>query len=284
MLALLPANPRRVFVPEQRRLLQAFSGQIALAIERALLADEARRAQLAAQTESTRNALLAAISHELRTPLAMIVGASSSLAAPPATMGEDARRELAQTIAEGARRMSEVVTKVLDLARLQGGATRVRPDWHDLEEVVGSALARLASPLAGHHVATRLPQGVTLARFDAVLIEQVLINLLENAAKYTPAGSHVTVTAERRSDALEVSVADDGPGLPPGEERAVFDKFHRGAPEAAPGGAGLGLAICKAIVEAHGGRIRAENRAEGGAVFRFDLPQFEEPPMLEAEP
>ncbi|HVC12120.1 MAG TPA: sensor histidine kinase KdpD [Burkholderiales bacterium] len=284
VLGLLPANPRRVFVPEQRRLLQAFSGQIALAIERGLLADQARKAQLAAETEATRNALLAAISHELRTPLAMIVGASSSLAAPPAAMGEEARRELAQTVAEGARRMSEVVAKVLDLARLQGGATRVQADWYELEEVVGGALARLAGPLAGHRVATRLPQGSTLARFDAVLIEQVLINLLENAARYTPAGSHITVTAERRRDALEVRVADDGPGLPPGEEVAVFDKFHRGAPEAAPGGAGLGLAICKAIVEAHGGRIWAENAPGGGAVFHFVLPQAEEPPTLEAEP
>ncbi len=283
VLALLPANPRRVFVPEQRRLLETFAGQIAVAIERALLAEEARTAQLAAETEATRNALLAAISHELRTPLAAIVGASSSLAAPPAAMPESARRELAQTVAEEGRRMSEVVAKVLDLARLQAGGTRIHPDWHEVEEVVGSALARLAGPLAGHHVATRLPQGSTLARFDAVLIEQVLVNLLENAAKYTPPGSHVTVAVEQRPDELAISVADDGPGLPPGQERAIFDKFHRGAPESTPGGAGLGLAICKAVMEAHGGRIWAENSPGGGAVFRFTLPQAGEPPAVELE-
>ena len=144
VLALLPANPRRVFVPEQRRLLETFAGQIAVAIQRARLADEARAAQLAAETESLRNALLAAISHELRTPLAAIVGASSSLAEPPAGMTEPARRELARTVAEEARRMSEVVAKVLDLARLQSGATRVHAGWHPVEEVVGSALARTA--------------------------------------------------------------------------------------------------------------------------------------------
>jgi two-component system sensor histidine kinase KdpD len=284
VLALLPANPRRVFVPEQRRLLETFAGQIAVAIERARLADEARAAQLAAETESLRNALLAAISHELRTPLAAIVGASSSLAEPPAGMTEPARRELARTVAEEARRMSEVVAKVLDLARLQSGATRVQAGWHPVEEVVGSALARTAQRLARHRVTTRLPGGAALGRFDAVLIEQVLVNLLENAAQYTPAGSHVEIAVVPRRGELEFSVCDDGPGLPRGEEKKIFEKFHRGAPEKAPGGAGLGLAICKAIVEAHGGEIEAENIPAGGAMFRFTLPQGEEPPEVEAEP
>jgi two-component system sensor histidine kinase KdpD len=284
VLALLPANPRRVFVPEQRRLLETFAGQIAVAIQRARLADEARAAQLAAETESLRNALLAAISHELRTPLAAIVGASSSLAEPPAGMTEAARRELARTVAEEARRMSEVVAKVLDLARLQSGATRVHAGWHPVEEVVGSALARTAQRLARHRVTTRLPSGAALGRFDAVLIEQVLVNLLENAAQYTPAGSHVEVAVVPRHGELEFSVCDDGPGLPRGQEKKIFDKFHRGAPESAPGGAGLGLAICKAIVEAHGGEIEAENIPAGGAMFRFTLPQGEEPPEVEAEP
>lgn len=281
VLAVLPVNPRRVFVPEQRRLIDAFAGQIAVALERADLADEARRAQLAAETEATRNALLAAISHELRTPLAMLVGASSSLASSSTKMSEGARRELAHTIAEGAQRMSEVVTKVLDLARLQAGSASVRAEWNDVEEVVGSALNRLAEALATHHVLTHVPQGFTLARFDAVLIEQVLVNLLENAAKYTPPESHITLTVERRPEELALSVADDGPGLAAGEESAVFDKFHRGSPETVPGGVGLGLAICKAIVEAHGGRIWAEARPGGGAVFRFVLPQAQEPPVLE---
>ncbi len=284
VLALLPANARRVFVPEQRRLLDTFAALIAIAIARAQLAEEARAAQLAAETERLRNALLAAISHELRTPLATIVGASSSLAEQSEAMGPSARRELAQSIAEEARRMSEVVAKVLDLARLQAGATRVNADWHPVEEVVGSALSRLAGRLAKHKVTTRLPEAAMLARFDAVLIEQVLVNLLENAAKYTPSGSSIDIAVEPRRDEIEFTVVDDGPGLKPGEEKKVFDKFHRGLPESSPGGAGLGLAICKAIVEAHGGRIWAENIPAGGVMFRFTVPQADEPPpALDAE-
>ena len=284
VLALLPANARRIFVPEQRRLLDTFAALVAMAIARARLADEARAAQLAAETESLRNALLAAISHELRTPLATIVGASSSLAEQSEAMGAGARKDLAQSIAEEARRMSEVIAKVLDLARLQAGATRVNAGWHPVEEVVGSALSRLAARLARHKLTTRLPKQASLVRFDDVLVEQVLVNLLENAAKYTPAGSGIDIAVETRRDEIEFTVVDDGPGLKPGEETKVFDKFHRGAPESSPGGAGLGLAICKAVVEAHGGRIWAENIPAGGVMFRFTIPQGgEEPPVLEAE-
>jgi two-component system sensor histidine kinase KdpD len=283
VLALLPRNPRRVFVPEQRRLLDTFSGQIAVAIERAQMAEAARGAELRAETEGVRNALLSAISHELRTPLATIVGASSSLAEPPAGMSEAARRELARSVADEARRMGEVMAKVLDLARLQAGATRVQPGWHPIEEVIGAALARLAPKLTAHHVTTRLPAKNRLARIDDVLVEQVLVNLLENAAKYTAAGTRITIAAEFSRDDLVITVIDDGPGLPPGQEKKIFDKFHRGAPETAPGGAGLGLAICKAIVEAHGGSISAENIPAGGAMFQFTIPQDTEPPAVERE-
>ncbi len=282
-LALLPVNPRRIFVPEQRHLLDTFAGQIALAIERAQVAEAARAAELRAKTEALRNALLSAISHELRTPLATIVGASSSLAEAPEGMTETARRELAHAIAEEARRMSDVMAKVLDLARLQAGATRVKAEWHSVEEVIGAALSRLASKLVRHRVTTRLPSKSRLARLDAVLIEQVLVNLLENAAKYTPAGSHINIAAEFSRGDLVVMVTDDGPGLRRGEEKKIFDKFHRGAPETVPAGAGLGLAICKAIVEAHGGSIAAENIPAGGAMFEFTIPQDVEPPAIERE-
>ena len=180
-------------------------------------------------------------------------------------------------------RMSDIVVKVLDLARLQAGATRVQADWHSIEEVIGSALTRLAPKLAQHRVTTRLPARSRLVHLDAVLIEQVLTNLLENAAKYTPPGSNIGVAAEMSRGELVVTVTDDGPGLPPGEEAKVFDKFHRVAPETAPGGAGLGLAICKEIVEAHGGTISAENIPAGGAMFRFTVPQDEKPPTIERE-
>jgi two-component system sensor histidine kinase KdpD len=283
VLGILPANPRRVFVPEQRRLLDTFSSQIAVAIERAQAAQAARAAELRAETESVRNALLSAISHELRTPLATIVGASSSLAEPPEGLSEAARRELARGVVEEARRMSEVIAKVLDLARLQAGATRVHMEWHPIEEVIGAALARLATRLTRHRVTTRVQTKNRLARIDAVLIEQVLINLLENAAKYTPPGSNIDIAAEYSYGDLVITVTDDGPGLPRGQEDKIFDKFHRGAPETAPGGTGLGLAICKAIVEAHGGRISAENIPAGGAMFQFRIPQDVEPPVLERE-
>ena len=282
-LALLPENPRRVFVPEQRHLLDTFAGQIAIAIERAQVAEAARGAELRAKTEGVRNALLSAISHELRTPLATIVGASTSLAEAPESMSDSARRELARGVAEEAQRMSDIVVKVLDLARLQAGATRVQADWHPIEEVIGGALSRTAPKLVKHRVTTRLPSRSRLAHLDAVLIEQVLANLLENAAKYTPPGTNINVAAEFSRGELAITVTDDGPGLPPGEETKIFDKFHRVAPEIAPGGAGLGLAICKAIVEAHGGTIYAENIPAGGAMFRLTLPQDEKPPSIARE-
>ena len=282
VLALLPENPRRIFIPEQRRLLLTFAGQVAGAIERAHVSDDARAAALAAETESLRNALLAAISHELRTPLATIVGASSTLAEQGDALAPASRRELATTVAQEAQRMSEVVAKVLDLARLQAGATHVNAEWHSLEEIVGAALARV--PLAGHEVATNLPAGLPLVRLDAVLMEQVIANLVENAVKYTPRGSHIEVAAARSAGGIAITVADDGPGIPEGEEERIFAKFHRGgAPESAPGGAGLGLALCRAIVEAHGGHITAANRPEGGALFRIALPQGETPPVIEDE-
>lgn len=283
VVALLPASARRVFVPEQRRLLQGFASQVAVALQRARVARAAREAQLAAETESMRNALLAAISHELRTPLAAIVGASSTLAESGDSLSPASRRELAGSIAQEAQHMGDVVTKVLDLARLQSGAARVAPDWHPLEEIVGAALARLRRPLAGHPVTTRLPPPPGLVHVDAVLFEQVVANLLENAARYTPPDTPVTVEASVTGGELRLAVIDRGPGIPVGEEERIFEKFHRGAPESSPGGAGLGLAICRAVVEAHGGRIRAENVPGGGAAFRLHVPQPGEPPRLEAE-
>jgi two-component system sensor histidine kinase KdpD len=283
VIALLPANARRVFVPEQRRLLQGFASQVAVAVQRARLAEEARAAQLAAQTESVRNALLAAISHELRTPLAAIVGASSTLAESGDSVPPAVRAELAASIAEEARHMSEVVAKVLDLARLQSGAARVTRDWHPVEEIVGAALTRLKSRLAGHPVSTKLPPAPALVHVDAVLLEQALANLLENAAKYTPPGTPIAVGAAIDEGRLFLSVSDRGPGIPPGQEERVFEKFHRATPESGPGGAGLGLAICRAIADAHGGTIRAENAPGGGAAFHLVLPQPENAPRIEAE-
>jgi two-component system sensor histidine kinase KdpD len=283
VIALLPANPRRLFVPEQRRLLDTFAGQIAIAIERAQLAEDARAARLQAETEELRNSLLSGISHDLRTPLASIVGASSTLAESAEQLTPQARRELATGISDEARHMSEVVANVLDLARYQAGAFRLNLQWHVLDEVVGAALARARPRLGEREVKLALPADAPLVQLDAVLIEQVLVNLLENAAKYTPPRTTVTVAAETNPGELALSVSDNGPGLRPGEEEQVFEKFYRGSPESATGGVGLGLAICRSIVEAHGGVIRAGRSAAGGARFSFTLPQKAAAPVLEVE-
>jgi len=280
VLAILPANPRRVFVPEQERLLETFASQVALALERAQLGASAKANELAAESERLRNALLAAISHDLRTPLASIVGASSTLLERGGRIEDRARGELARTIHDEAQRMTGIIDNVLDMARLQAGAASLARQWHPLEEIVGATLRRLAPTLAAHRVETHLPANLPLVNVDGVLIGQVFANLLENAAKYTPPGTTISISAEVGREEVIVSVADEGPGLPPGEEERIFDKFHRAAPEGAQSGVGLGLSICKAIVQAHGGTIAAENLPLGGAVFRFTLPLTEEPPDI----
>jgi two-component system sensor histidine kinase KdpD len=184
---------------------------------------------------------------------------------------------MADAIRDAARGMSALVNNLLDMARIQSGDVRLNRQWQPFEEVVGSALKVTQTALAGHKVEVELDPGLPLAEFDAVLIERVLCNLLENAAKYTPKGSTVRVAASVSGKDLLVSVTDNGPGLPRGQEEAIFEKFTRGERESATAGVGLGLAICRAIVEAHKGRIRAENRAEGGARFVFTLPLGDPP-------
>jgi two-component system sensor histidine kinase KdpD len=283
VLAILPANPLRVFVPEQQKLLETFASQIALALERAQLGASAKVSELAAESERLRNALLAAISHDLRTPLASIVGASSSLAERGERMSDRDRTELARAIHAEAQRMTGLIDNVLDMARLQSGAASLNRQWHPLEELVGATIKRLERTLAGHRVQTHIPPDLPLVNVDGVLIGQLLANLLENAAKYTPRGTTISISAETGQDEIVVSVADEGPGLPPGEEERIFDKFHRAAPEGPQSGVGLGLSICKAIVQAHGGTIAAENLPAGGAVFRFTLPLVGEPPQVSGD-
>jgi len=272
VLAVLPANPRRVLLPEQFHLLETFAAQIALALERAQLAERAERASVDAETEGVRNALLASISHDLRTPLAVIAGASSSLVEKGESLGAQGRAELAKSIFEESKEMSQLVANVLEMTRLEAGGIAPSLEWHSLGEIVGAALLRLRERLARHAVTADIPRGLPLVRVDAGLIEQVLLNLLDNAAKYTPPGTPVHISATAYGGELLVSVEDEGPGLPPGDEEALFGKFQRGAPESAVGGVGLGLAICRAILKLHGGRIWADRRPKGGAAFRFTLP------------
>jgi len=283
VLGVLPANARRVLLPEQFHLLETFAGQVALALERAQLAEQAQRASIDAETEGLRNALLASISHDLRTPLAVIAGASSSLAERGEQLPAPERTALARSIYQQSRQMGDLVAKVLEMTRLEAGGIALERDWHTLAEITGSVLRRLRERLAAHPVRVEMPAELPLARVDATLVEQVFANLLENAAKYTPAGTAITLRAALESGEFLVSVEDEGPGLPPGDPEQLFAKFKRGSSEGSIGGVGLGLAICRAIVHLHGGRIWAERRPEGGTAFRFTLP-LEEAPQVPAEP
>ena len=278
VLAVLPSNPRRVLLPEQRHLLETFASQIGLALERARLAEVAEAAGLAAERESLRNTLLASISHDLRTPLAVMAGAGSTLAEHGAKLDEATRFSLAHSIETKAREMSELVSNVLDLMRFESGQVVLRRDWETLDDLVGTALQRLEVRLAGHAVELRMAPELPPVYVDATLIVQLFANLLDNAAKYTPAGTRVSVSAVADGTFVRVVVEDDGPGLPPGEPARLFDKFQRGNGEGTVVGVGLGLAICQAIVGAHGGEIEAQRRAGRGARFEFTLPSSEAVP------
>ena len=278
VLAVLPSNPRRVLLPEQRHLLETFASQIGLALERARLAEVAEAAGLAAERESLRNTLLASISHDLRTPLAVMAGAGSTLAEHGAKLDEATRFSLAHSIETKAREMSELVSNVLDLMRFESGQVVLRRDWETLDDLVGTALQRLEVRLAGHAVELRMAPELPPVYVDATLIVQLFANLLDNAAKYTPAGTRVSVSAVADGTFVRVVVEDDGPGLPPGEPARLFDKFQRGNGEGTVVGVGLGLAICQAIVRAHGGEIEAQRRAGRGARFEFTLPSSEAVP------
>ena len=269
------------FEPEQIHVLENFAHQVAMAFERALLAEEAQHAVLKAETESLRNTLLSSLSHDLRTPLAAITGSSTTLLHQDDVLDRHSRRELIFTIIEEAEHLNRIVRNVLDMTRIESGAITVKKEWLPIEEIVGSVLNRLAEKLIEHPFTTKIPKDLPMAPFDPLLIEQVLMNLLENAVRYTPAGTVIELSASVEDDELLVELADYGPGITPGDEERIFEKFVRGP--AAAGGIGLGLTICRAIINAHGGRIWAENRKGGGVVFRFALPISEHPPVVETD-
>jgi two-component system, OmpR family, sensor histidine kinase KdpD len=281
VLAVKAHNRRLLRIPEQRQLLDTFAALIAIALERVHYVGVAQGALVSMESERLRNSLLAALSHDLRTPLTVLVGLAESLSLTKPELSTQ-QRETAEAITEEAHRMSALVSNLLDMARIESGGVKLNLEWQPLEEVVGTALEATRSILKQHHVEIRLPRNLPLVRFDALLIERVLVNLLENAAKYTPAGSTVIVSAEVLADQLSISVSDNGPGLPPGQEDAVFEKFARGHRESATPGVGLGLAICRAIIDSHGGKIKGFNRPGGGATVNFTLP-LGSPPTAEIE-
>lgn len=282
-IAVRGAEPERLLEPDQRRLLEACASQLALALERDQMAIAAAEARVQAEAEQVRSTLLSSVSHDLKTPLAAITGATSSLLETPPS--DDAtRRELLQTIAEEARRLGRLLENILQMSRLESGAAVPNPQWHVLEEIVGSALQRTRRELERHPVEVRLPASLPLVFVDGLLLEQLLVNLLENTARHTPAGTAVTLTAIREGQFLIVALADNGPGLVPGTEERIFEKFYRASPAADAGrGSGLGLAICRAVAQAHGGKIQARNRPGGGAEFVLRLPLAGNAPQVVVE-
>ncbi|VWD28494.1 two-component system, sensor kinase protein KdpD [Burkholderia aenigmatica] len=293
VLALLPDQASDLASPEQQRMLDAFAAQIALALERVHYVEIAQDALVNMESERLRNSLLSAISHDLRTPLTAIVGFASMLAEQEKTRETaGASSGVVDAIYEEALRMNSLVTNLLDMARLEAGGVRLNRQWLMLEEVVGAALRACQRMLGGRAVQVRVPTDLPMLQLDAVLMERLFTNLLENAAKYTPPGTVLAIDAapvnEDDRKYVKVCIDDNGPGLPPGMETRVFDKFTRGEKESAKVGIGLGLAICRAIVDAHGGRIGAENRIDArgnvvGARFWFMLPADEVSPT-EAPP
>jgi len=237
-----------------------------------------QEAEIEVQNERTRNALLSAVSHDIKTPLASIYGAATSLLEEEARLDSDARRELVESISDDAERLNRVVTNLLEMTRLNAGLQPAR-DWYPLEEIIGSALTRLEKSLRGRQITANVAPDLPLVYVDGVLLEQVFVNLLENVAKYTPKGGHVKIVAESNGSKIAVSIEDQGPGFAPGDEAHLFDKFFRGKVEGVRG-VGLGLAICKAIVEIHDGTITAANSPLGGAVVRFELPVGGVPPDM----
>ena len=263
--------PRSRWDSAQQRLLETCASLLAISLERIHYIEVAQASTVQIESERLRNSLLSAISHDLRTPLAGLVGMADALEASGPELPTQ-QREVATAMRQSAIRMGALVNNLLDMARLEAGAVQLNRQWQPLEEVVGSALAACQAVLQGRPVQVRLADDLPLLHLDSVLIERVLVNLLENAAKYTPAGSPIELHAEQASGQVMLCIEDRGPGLPAGREEALFQKFERGSRESALPGVGLGLAICRAIVQAHGGRIHAENREGGGARFTVTLP------------
>jgi two-component system sensor histidine kinase KdpD len=262
---------------EPREWLDAFARQAAFALERLRLAEEARTAALRVKTEELRSSLLSTVSHDLRTPLAAITGAATTIR-DDESLPAGTRAELVTSICNEAKRLERLVTNLLDMTRLESGSVVLQREWVPLEEVVVAAIAQLEPRLSKREVHLALAPDLPLVSVDPVLIEQLLVNLLENAVKYA-GESAIEVAAREEAGAIRMTVADRGPGIAPGSEERIFERFFRGG-HAGATGVGLGLPICKAICEAHGGSIRAAAREGGGAVFTVTLPLIGTPPSL----
>jgi two-component system, OmpR family, sensor histidine kinase KdpD len=258
--------------PEQMRQLSAYVTKSASAIERALFAEEAGQTEVLRATEKLQTALLNSISHDLRTPLASITGVLSSLRDEDNFIDAEVRRELVETALGEAERLNRLVGNLLDMTRLESGTLRISLQPCDVQDVIGSALNATSGRLEGHPVTVDIPPDLPLVAIDYVLINQVLINLLDNAAKYSPENGPINIHAWKNGEAMEVDIEDRGPGIPPEDLKRIFEKFYRVKRFEHVVGTGLGLSICKGIIEVHGGKIWAENRPDGGGKLAFTVP------------
>ncbi len=280
-LGVKPKEADRLFIPEQLHLLEAFAHQTALAVAGDKLEDKQRDTQMQMEAEKLRSSLLSSLSHDLRTPLAAITGSISSLLENGKKMDEGTRRDLLLNVYDESERLERLVNNLLEMTKLEAKAVKPRLEQQYPGEVVGSAIMRLEKKLGDRKLETHIEPDLPLVPMDALLIEQVLVNLVENAIKYTPAENPIEISLRLEEGQVAVEVMDKGPGLPEEDLEKVFEKFYRGPQKEKRGGAGLGLAICKGIVEIHGGSIQARNRPGGGAVFRFTIPL--QPPPEKAD-
>lgn len=271
-----------LFSTEEMVRLETLASQMAVAVERNILSRQAEDHRIAAENEKNRSALLSAVSHDLRTPLTAIVGASSSLMDPHASFSPEERSQLSRTIYEEADRMNRLIQNLLDMTRLESGALRVKKEWQSAEEVVGAALDLLKRRLSTHSITIKIQPDLPLVSMDALLVEQLLLNLMENALNHTPEGTPIELSVRREGNGIEFKVSDRGPGLAPGEEISIFEKFTRGS-RSGQRGVGLGLSICRGITTAHGGTIEAANRPGGGSAFTVLLPIGGTPPTVQEE-
>jgi two-component system sensor histidine kinase KdpD len=275
VLGLRPKEPGKLLTPEQRQTFSAFAHQAALAIERASLAEQARQAELLQATEKLQTALLNSISHDLRTPLVSITGALSSLRESTLILDQEARSSLLETAYEEAERLNRLVSNLLNMTRLEAGAIHLRREPCDIQDAIGAALEQLEERLAKRQVKVNLPPDLSLVAMDFTLFGQALVNLLDNADKYSPADTPIEVNVSQTSDTVIIEVRDRGIGIPPEDLERVFDKFYRVQRPESVSGTGLGLSICKGIVEAHDGTIQASNRPGGGTIITINLPREE---------
>lgn len=283
VLAVGPTERDKFLRAEQMQLLQTFAHQLAQACERAYLADENEQTRIKIREEQLRNTLLSSVSHDLRTPLATIAGAASSIMEAPDSINIDSCRERAKEIYDESDRLNRLVTNLLDMTKLESDNLQIQKTWHPVDELIGAALSCLDESIGEREVKTNISTGLLLLSVDPLLIQQLLVNLIENAIKYTPANSPIEISAAEDGDEVVISIGDRGPGIPEENREKVFQKFYRQQNDQRPG-AGLGLAICHGIVQAHGGRIWVEENPGGGALFRFSLPiDLQAAPRIEPE-